>query len=165
MKFAYTATAQCTFTYADDSCQTCCVTLHPAGPVAWSTRSASGRPRLKSVCLDAMVKPNRYRFAGRSSSRQGQMPTHGRYLGVALHRCGSCMPAARCPSALLMCSHSSQLPALLMWTTRSLSWRPMLPAEGPAPGAIKVPWWHARGHGPSCYVKNSGLYLQGAAPA
>jgi hypothetical protein len=38
-------------------------------------------------------------------------------------------------------------------------------AEGPAPGAIKVPWWHARGHGPSCYVKNSGLYLQGAAPA
>jgi hypothetical protein len=36
------------------------------------------------VCADAMVKANRYRFAGRSSS-QSQLPTHGRFLGGA-HR-------------------------------------------------------------------------------
>jgi hypothetical protein len=34
-------------------------------------------------------------------------------------------------------------------------------AGGPAPDIIKLPWWHARGHGSSCYVKNSGLYLPG----
>lgn len=28
-------------------------------------------------------------------------------------------------------------------------------------GIIKLPWWHARGHGSACYVKNSGLYLSG----
>jgi hypothetical protein len=26
---------------------------------------------------------------------------------------------------------------------------------------IKVPWWHARGHGLSCFVKNSGFFLPG----
>ena len=28
---------------------------------------------------------------------------------------------------------------------------------------IKIGWWHARGHGPGCFLKNSGLYLPGKA--
>ena len=35
-----------------------------------------------------------------------------------------------------------------------------LPAQ-PAPTHIRVPWWHARGHGPNCYLLHSGLYLPG----
>lgn len=40
-------------------------------------------------------------------------------------------------------------------------WRLYMP-KGTAPAEIKVPWWHAQGHGAACYVKNSGLYLSGA---
>lgn len=39
-------------------------------------------------------------------------------------------------------------------------WRLYMP-QGAAPAQIKVPWWHAQGHGAACYVKNSGLYLPG----
>jgi hypothetical protein len=39
-------------------------------------------------------------------------------------------------------------------------WRLHMPADV-APDVIKVPWWHARGHGASCFLKNSGLYLPG----
>ncbi|KAF6249657.1 hypothetical protein COO60DRAFT_942889 [Scenedesmus sp. NREL 46B-D3] len=34
--------------------------------------------------------------------------------------------------------------------------------EAAAPGHIRVPWWHARGHGVNCCLRNSGLYLPGA---
>lgn len=34
----------------------------------------------------------------------------------------------------------------------------------PAPARIRVPWWHARGHGPGCYLLYSGLYLPGGWP-
>ena len=33
--------------------------------------------------------------------------------------------------------------------------------EAAAPGHIRVPWWHARGHGVNCCLRNSGLYLPG----
>jgi hypothetical protein len=32
---------------------------------------------------------------------------------------------------------------------------------GPPPFDIKLPWWHARGHGEDCYLKNSGFYKPG----
>lgn len=35
-----------------------------------------------------------------------------------------------------------------------------LPAAA-TPSQIRVPWWHARGHGVNCYLQNSGLYLSG----
>jgi hypothetical protein len=35
-----------------------------------------------------------------------------------------------------------------------------LPAA-PGPCHIRVPWWHARGHGVRCCLSNSGLYLPG----
>jgi hypothetical protein len=31
----------------------------------------------------------------------------------------------------------------------------------PRPLHIKLPWWHARGHGPDCYLQNSGFYMPG----
>jgi hypothetical protein len=37
--------------------------------------------------------------------------------------------------------------------------------EAAAPRHIRVPWWHARGHGVNCYLQNSGLYLPGRLPA
>lgn len=40
-------------------------------------------------------------------------------------------------------------------------WGLHMPA-GTGPGLFKVPWWHARGHGSVCFLKNSGLYLPGA---
>lgn len=40
-------------------------------------------------------------------------------------------------------------------------WRLHMPADV-APDVIKVPWWHARGHGAACFLKNSGLYLPGS---
>jgi hypothetical protein len=38
-------------------------------------------------------------------------------------------------------------------------WRLHMP--GPPPFDIKLPWWHARGHGEDCYLKNSGFYKPG----
>ena len=29
------------------------------------------------------------------------------------------------------------------------------------PLQIKLPWWHARGHGAECYLQNSGFYMPG----
>ena len=39
-------------------------------------------------------------------------------------------------------------------------WRRHMPGL-PAPQHIRVPWWHAQGHGATCAVQNSGLYLSG----
>lgn len=43
-------------------------------------------------------------------------------------------------------------------------WRLHMPGEA-APDVIKIPWWHARGHGPSCFLKNSGFYIPGELSA
>jgi hypothetical protein len=40
-------------------------------------------------------------------------------------------------------------------------WQKLTPPEDPSPRFIKVPWWHAQGHGPDCYLANSGLYHPG----
>lgn len=40
-------------------------------------------------------------------------------------------------------------------------WQLYMPQDSPAPRHIRVPWWHARGHGRSCCWRNSGLYLPG----
>jgi hypothetical protein len=37
-------------------------------------------------------------------------------------------------------------------------------SAAPAPRRICVPWWHARGHGARCCLRNSGLYLPGELP-
>jgi hypothetical protein len=38
-------------------------------------------------------------------------------------------------------------------------WRLHMP--GPPPGFIMLPWWHARGHGEDCFLRNSGFYMPG----
>lgn len=45
--------------------------------------------------------------------------------------------------------------------TFSAHWRLHMP--GAPRFVIKVPWWHARGHGEECYLKNSGFYQPGEA--
>lgn len=44
--------------------------------------------------------------------------------------------------------------------TYAAHWRIHM-SDVPPPLNIKVPWWHARGHGPDCYLQNSGFYLTG----
>jgi hypothetical protein len=39
-------------------------------------------------------------------------------------------------------------------------WRVHMP-DGTGPFVIRIPWWHARGHGLLCFLKNSGLYHPG----
>lgn len=45
--------------------------------------------------------------------------------------------------------------------TYARHWQLHMPEDAPKPVHIRVPWWHARGHGSSCYLRNSGLYLSG----
>lgn len=39
-------------------------------------------------------------------------------------------------------------------------WRVHMP-DGTGPFVVRIPWWHARGHGLLCFLKNSGLYHPG----
>jgi hypothetical protein len=44
--------------------------------------------------------------------------------------------------------------------TYAAHWRIYM-ADDPGPLQIKLPWWHARGHGAECYLENSGFYMPG----
>ena len=44
--------------------------------------------------------------------------------------------------------------------TYAAHWRIHM-SDVPRPLNIKLPWWHARGHGPDCYLQNSGFYMPG----
>lgn len=35
------------------------------------------------------------------------------------------------------------------------------PQPAAEPAHVRLPWWHAKGHGATCCLRNSGLYLPG----
>jgi hypothetical protein len=95
--------------------------------------------------------------------------------GVAAGVCAHGQPLAGCALAMpaperflyydLIVAHLlTQADVQLMYIDTGCSyaahWRLHMPADA-APAVIKIPWWHARGHGASCFLKNSGLYLPG----
>lgn len=88
--------------------------------------------------------------------------------GVPLLGCAVSMPAPeRFLFYDLILSHLLKVVHVqLMYLDTACSygshWRHYMPQDA-GPSAIKVGWWHARGHGASCFMKNSGLYLPGEA--
>lgn len=48
--------------------------------------------------------------------------------------------------------------------TFAAHWRLHMSEHQP-PTHTKVPWWHGRGHGSECFLRNSGFYLPGELPA
>lgn len=66
--------------------------------------------------------------------------------------------------AHLLASSEVQLVYLDTGCSYAAHWRLHIPGVA-GPVLIRVPWWHARGHGAKCYLKNSGLYLPGEAQA
>ena len=95
--------------------------------------------------------------------------------GVAAGVCSHGQPLLGCALAMpaperfvyydLILSHLlSSADVQLMYLDTACSyaphWRDHMP-EGVGPTAVKVGWWHARGHGPACFLKNSGLYCLG----
>jgi hypothetical protein len=88
--------------------------------------------------------------------------------GVPLLGCALAMPAPeRFLYYDLFLSHllrSVHLQLMYLDTACSYGphWRHYMPQDA-GPSAIKVNWWHARGHGAGCFLKNSGLYLPGEA--
>lgn len=95
--------------------------------------------------------------------------------GVAAGVCSHGQPLLGCAIAMpaperflyydIMLSHMlSFADVQLMYLDTGCSyaphWRDRMPA-GVGPSAIKIGWWHARGHGPACFLKNSGLYYPG----
>lgn len=47
--------------------------------------------------------------------------------------------------------------------TYAAHWRLHMSEQPPT--HIKVPWWHGRGHGSECFLRNSGFYLPGESAA
>ena len=95
--------------------------------------------------------------------------------GVAAGVCAHGQPLAGCALAMpaperllyydLLVSHmlkdaDVQLLYLDTGCRYAAHWPLHMPSDA-APAVIKVPWWHARGHGASCFLKNSGFYLPG----
>jgi hypothetical protein len=64
---------------------------------------------------------------------------------------------------LLASSLQTQADVMVMYLdigcTYTAHWDLHMP--GPPPGSIKLPWWHARGHGEGCFLQNSGYYMPG----
>jgi hypothetical protein len=58
--------------------------------------------------------------------------------------------------------HLVELQVLFLDTgcTFAAHWRLHMSGQQP-PTHIKVPWWHGRGHGSECFLRNSGFYLSG----
>lgn len=88
--------------------------------------------------------------------------------GLPLLGCALAMPAPErflfydvILSHLLKSAHV-QLMYLDTACSYGAHWRHYMP-HGAGPSLIKLPWWHARGHGAACFIKNSGLYLPGEA--
>lgn len=61
--------------------------------------------------------------------------------------------------AHVLASSDVQLVYIDTGCTYAAHWRLHIPGVA-GPVLIKVPWWHARGHGSKCYLKNSGLWAQ-----
>lgn len=229
----------------------------PAGDVALPAVGATGKPFLFAAATDAMVKGNRYKSAGRSSSvsqdsehmffgqphkqlmvlsAAGQLPLSSAFdassgsvrmqaggsadaaadaaaaddealeLDAHIeHQCHPRLSCARetsvnnsisdeCGIAGVVCTHGQpllgcmlampaperflyfdllvsyllhlvELQVLFLDTgcTYTAHWRLHMPE--PPPAHIKVPWWHGRGHGSDCFLRNSGFYLPGESMA
>ena len=61
--------------------------------------------------------------------------------------------------------HEVDLQVLFLDTgcTYAAHWRLHMSEQPPT--HIKVPWWHGRGHGSECFLRNSGFYLPGESTA
>lgn len=95
--------------------------------------------------------------------------------GIAAGVCAHGQPLAGCALAMpaperflyydLLVSHMQKDADIrLMYIDTGCSFASHMRLHMPpdaAPADIKVPWWHARGHGASCFLKNSGLYMPG----
>lgn len=95
--------------------------------------------------------------------------------GIAAGVCSHGLPLLGCALAMpaperflfydLILSHLLKVAHVqLMYLDTACSygahWRHHMPQDA-GPSLIKVGWWHARGHGAGCFLKNSGLYLSG----
>jgi hypothetical protein len=196
--------------------------------------SCGEKPIIVATSFDSVVKPNRYKSAGRSGGYSEACAVLGRFFGrahtklwemkasgelyvaqslqaevgadeVSIEVAGECHPLLSCARETSLqsgisdecgvtggvCSHGQPLLGMflampaperflyydlalqelllearvnVMYLDTGCSYsrhRQLHLPLAAAPSHIRVPWWHARGHGASCYLCNSGLYLPG----
>lgn len=147
-----------------------------SAPGSSSTAAAAAAASDDELELDAQVEHNCHPHlscARETSVSSGISDEHGLVGAVCAHGQPllGLMAAMPAPERLvyydLLTSRLQELVDLgVMYLdtgcTFSAHWRLHMP--GAPRFVIKVPWWHARGHGESCYLTFSGFYYPGEFP-